>query len=84
MPLSKGHNQNFDTLREAFSTGNVALMECQLVTTGEPVAVICATNRLADGGVEFAPFSMMFPGNPYEMLNPPRPDGGSCLSTNRS
>lgn len=76
MSIPVGHKQNFDTLRQAFSAGDVALMECQLVATGEPVAVICAANRLADGGVEFAPFAMMFPGNPYEAVNPPKPDGG--------
>ncbi len=76
MPLAEGHKQNFDTLRQAFFAEDVALMECQLAATGEPVAVICAANRLADGGVEFAPFAMMFQGNPYEMLNPPSPDGG--------
>ena len=76
MPLSSGHKKNLETLREAFLAGDVALMECQLAATGEPVAVICAANRLADEGVEFAPFAMMFQGNPYEMLNPPNPDGG--------
>ena len=76
MPLSTGHKQNFDTLRQAFCAGDVALMECQLAVTGEPVAVICAANRLADGAVAFAPFAMMFQGNPYEMLHPPNPDGG--------
>ena len=51
-------------------------MECQLAATGEEVAVICAANRQKDGDVEFAPFAMLFNGNPYEMLNPPNPDGG--------
>ena len=46
MPLAKGHRQNFDTLRRAMLAGDAALMECQLVATGEPVAVICAANRL--------------------------------------
>jgi hypothetical protein len=76
MLLSAGHKQNFDTLRQAFAAGDVALMECQLVATGEPVAVICAANRQADGGIEFAPFAMMFQDNPYEMLNPPNSGGG--------
>ena len=29
-----------------FNSGDVALMECQLAATGEPVAVICAASRL--------------------------------------
>ena len=76
MSISTGYKQNFDTLQKAFAAGDVALMECQLAATGEPVAVICAANRQADGDIEFAPFAMMFQGNPYEMLNPPDPGGG--------
>ena len=78
MSIPVGHRQNFDTLRQAFFAGDVALMECQLAATGETVTVICAAGRLADGGVEFAPFAMMFQDNPYEMLNPPKPEGGFC------
>ncbi len=40
------------------------------------MAVLCAANRLPDGDVEFAPFAMMFNGNPYEEINPPKPEGG--------
>jgi hypothetical protein len=76
MPLSAGHKQNFNTLRRAFRAGNVALMECQVAATGEAVAVICAANRLPDGSVEFVPMATMFPGNPYEAVNPPNPNGG--------
>jgi hypothetical protein len=49
MPLSDGHRQNFDMLRRAMLAGDAALMECQLVASGEPVAVICAANRLPEG-----------------------------------
>jgi hypothetical protein len=76
MPLTIGHKQNFNTLRRAFLAGDAALMECQLAASGEPVAVICAANRLADGGVEFVPFATMFAANPYTAVNPPNPDGG--------
>ena len=76
MPLSKGCKQNFDTLRRAVRIGDAALLECQLVATGEPVAVICAANRLADGSVEFVPLAMMFSDNPYQAVNPPKPGGG--------
>ena len=51
-------------------------MECQLAASGEPVAVVCAATRHDDGSVEFAPFAMLFPGNPYELLNPPKSEGG--------
>jgi hypothetical protein len=76
MSLCKGHKRNFNTLRRAFLEGNAALMECQLVATGQEVAVLCAVNRLQDGQVQFVPFATMFPGNPYEAVNPPNPDGG--------
>ena len=76
MSLSLGDRANFDTLQQAFQNGDVALMECELVATGEPVAVLCAANHHPNGDVEFAPFAMMFAGNPYEMLNPPKPEGG--------
>ena len=76
MAILKGHKRNFQTLVDAFQNEDVALMECQLAATGETVAVICAANRLADGEIEFAPFAMLFNGNPYEMVNPPKAEGG--------
>jgi len=76
MAIAPGHRHNFEMLREAFLAGDVALMECQLTATGEAVAILCAANHLPDGEVEFVPFGMLFNGNPYEMLNPPNPDGG--------
>ena len=76
MSLPIGHRRNFETLRRAFLTGDAALMECQHRATGEVVAVLCAANRSPDGGAEFVPFAMFFDGNPYEMLNPPNPEGG--------
>ena len=76
MALLPGYRANFNTLRQAFLAGDAALMECQLAATGEEVAVVCAANRHDDGSVEFAPFCMMFPGNPYELLNPPKSEGG--------
>ena len=76
MAIPKGHKQNFQTLVDAFQNNDVALMECQLSATGEKVAVICAANRLADGEIEFTPFAMMFNGNPYEAVNPPKAEGG--------
>jgi hypothetical protein len=78
MPLSVGYKRNFNTLRRAFRAGDTALMECQMAATGEAVAVICAANRQPDGSVEFVPFATMFPGNPYEAVNPPNPNGGFC------
>ena len=76
MPLTAAQKDNFSTLRRAFRAGDVALMECQLATTGETVAVVCAANRRPDKSVEFLPFAMFFADDPYRILNPPNPDGG--------
>ena len=76
MALLSGHKKNFKTLRRAFLASDAALMECQLAANGENVAVICAANRQPDGGVEFVPCAMFFNDNPYELLNPPNPQGG--------
>lgn len=75
MTAVQQHRPNFATLQSAFQNGDVALLECQLKSTGESVAVIVSVNR--DGEeFGFVPFAMMFNGNPYEMLNPHDPDGG--------
>lgn len=76
MSLSPGYRANFDVLQQAFLAGDVALMECQLAVTGEPVAVICTANRHGDGSTEFVPFAMMFSDNPYRIVDPPKPEGG--------
>ena len=75
MALLPGHKQNFDTLRQAFLAGDVALMECQLVATGEPVAVICAANRQDDGAIDFAPLCGALHNGAYvaELVMWPRP-----------
>ncbi len=79
MALAVGHRRNFNTLQQAFFAGDVTLMECQLTATGEVVPVLCAANRQQDGSLEFAPFAMLFNGNPYEILNPPKPEADSLL-----
>ncbi|MDB4778241.1 DUF6117 family protein, partial [bacterium] len=61
---------NFETIKQAFENGDVALLECQLKETGERVAVITAVYH-DDGEICFVPFAMLFNGNPYELLNPP-------------
>ena len=75
MTIVQQHSPNFETLRAAFQNNDVALLECQLKTTGEAVAVVVAVNRDVDE-FTFVPIAMMFNGNPYQCLNPPNPDGG--------
>ncbi len=76
MALLEGHEYNFHTLRRAILAGDAVLLECQLVATGEPVAVICAANRQPDGGAELVPIATLFSGDPYALVNPPNPAGG--------
>lgn len=68
---------DFDLLRGAFERGDVALMECQEVATGDVVAVIAITRPNKSGdGTEFLPFAQMYKNNPYHEWRPPNPDGG--------
>ena len=69
--IPKGHRKNFDTLRRAFSAGDVALVECTSKTTGDPVFSLCAVQREDNGDFSFVPLARMFDGNPYEELDPP-------------
>jgi hypothetical protein len=74
MPLSTSDRDNFETLSTAFRNGDVALMECQLVSTGQAVAAICAVNQHLDGSYSFVPVAQIFSDNPYTQINPPHPD----------
>ncbi|MES2793336.1 MAG: DUF6117 family protein [Planctomycetota bacterium] len=74
MPLPVGDKANFETLREAILHGDVALLECQLVSTGKTAAVICAVNREPGPSFGFVPLAQLFAGDPYTLLNPPHSD----------
>lgn len=73
---AKAHAKNLETLNQAFKNDDVALLEYQLKATGEKVAVLVAVQPEEDGDISLVPFAVMLNGNPYEMLNPPDPDGG--------
>ena len=65
---------NFQTLLRAANSGDLALMECTDVATGEPRYVICAVGR--DGGEHvFTPFGHLADGNPYDAYLPPNTSG---------
>jgi|WetSurMetagenome_2_1015567.scaffolds.fasta_scaffold172087_5 hypothetical protein len=70
--IVQDHKKNFETLRKAFASNQVCLMDCTLNATGEHVAVICAVN-LVSGEYQMVPFAMFLNGNPYELLTPPSP-----------
>jgi hypothetical protein len=66
------HKDNFETLKSAFASGDVALMDCIEKSTGEHVAVICCMGW-DDATKEYliTPFAKFFNGNPYELLSSP-------------
>ena len=74
-----GHKKNLETIIRAAKDGSLALMECELKSTGEKLAVIC-TAQFDGKEYQMIPFAAMFNGNPFEMLNPPMPDGGFAKS----
>lgn len=63
---------NFQTLLRAAKRGDLALMECTEISTGEIRFVICAVGR-DDGGYVFMPFGHLADGNPFEAYRPPEP-----------
>lgn len=74
MALQKGDIANFEVLKRAAADGNIALMECKDVKTGEYRAVICAVSHV-DGEFALVPFGHMCLGNPYEDYIPPEGGG---------
>lgn len=61
---------NFQTLLRAATSGDLALMECTKIATGETCCVICAVGR-DDGDYVFTPFGHLADGNPFEAYCPP-------------
>ena len=65
---------NFDTLVKAAKAGDLALMECTEVASGETRYVLCAVGRVVDqfgGDYVMTPFGHLAPGNPYDAYIPP-------------
>ena len=61
---------NFETLVYAATRGDLALIECTEIATGEVRYVICAVGR-DDGDYVFTPFGHLADGNPFELYRPP-------------
>ena len=73
--LAKHHEQNLDTLSRAFAAHQTAVVECRRRSDGQTVAMLCAVGF--DGkNYGITPFAEMVNGNPFEMYDPPNPDGG--------
>jgi hypothetical protein len=65
---SADKRRNFETLCRAIDNRDVALLNCQHITTGETISVVCATNRLENGLIEFIPLARMLDANLGEFL----------------
>jgi hypothetical protein len=61
---------NFETLLKAAQAGDLALMECTEVASGETRYVLCAVGR-DDGDYGMTPFGHLAPCNPYAAYTPP-------------
>ena len=73
--LSEAHKLNLDTIMEAAHNGDLAVVEARRKSDGETVTLLCAIGF--DGEMYgITPFAEMVNGNPYEMYDPPNPDGG--------
>lgn len=70
MAIPEGCRSHFDTLLLASENGDLCLVECYAVGTGQPVYTLCAVNRDAQD-VELVPLAKLFAGNPYDELTPP-------------
>lgn len=74
MALAIGHKKTFETLIKAIKAGDVALLECEMATTGETTAVICAAVEVSGGNIQFFPFALLFNDNPSPIHRYPKAD----------
>lgn len=70
MAIPDALRRNFSTLLRAAESGDLALVECADIETGEPRYVICAVGRV-NGDYVLTPFGHLHDGNPFEAYRPP-------------
>lgn len=75
--MNNWHKTNFNTLLKAAAAGKLVLIDAVDVKTGEPVAVIAASNDPVDGKVQLAPLAKLFDGNAYEEVVPAGSEPGA-------
>ena len=80
MTLCDRDQRNLNMLATAFANRDIALIECQVIATGQVVPVICAVNRRPGGQMELIPFAELFRGDQFERLSPCRADGNGFVS----
>jgi hypothetical protein len=62
--------REFQTLLRAAENGDLSLMQCTEISTGEIRYVICAVGR-AGADYVFTPFGHLADGDPFELYRPP-------------
>lgn len=65
----------YETLKEAFEAGDVAMLACFDHTTQQPIAVLAAVNRpvTEDGTYDFLPLARVLLPEDVEHITPPMP-----------
>jgi len=69
------HAADLVTIVKAAKAGHLTLVEGRIKATGEIVAMICAVGYM-DGEYVITPFAHLHNGNPYDVYDPPAPNGG--------
>ena len=64
--ISDAHKTNFETLKVAFTNGDIALMEVYERIGGKPVTMLCAVYQDEEEQYNFVPLAQMCEGNPYD------------------
>jgi hypothetical protein len=74
-PLSEEDCANFETLRRAHRSGDLALVSAIRKADGKQVALVCAMGRDEKGNYCPVPLAVMVEGNPYELFHDPTSTG---------
>lgn len=81
MPINEAYRTNFETLKRAVRAQDACLLEARRRADGQTVALLCAVNppEGPENEQAFIPLAEMIPGDPYEMYDPPDPEGGFLI-----
>jgi hypothetical protein len=69
--LLPAYISNFETLKKAVESGDLALLSAIRKSDQKPVALVCAMNRAENGDYCPVPIAVMCEGNPYEDFEDP-------------